>query len=97
VGRGGYASTDSILYELDEIPSVITQKLLDDIQMDILKVTVNLSSVHLDFRFDFMRRNRFWASAARYFFWRIVYVNQNQAETVDRLAQDYGKILGFEK
>jgi iron(III) transport system substrate-binding protein len=27
----------------------------------------------------------------------IVYMNQNQAETVDRLARDYGKILGFEK
>jgi hypothetical protein len=24
-------------------------------------------------------------------------MNQNQAEKVDRLARDYGKILGFEK
>lgn len=28
---------------------------------------------------------------------QIVYMNQTQAETVDRLARDYGKILGFEK
>lgn len=28
---------------------------------------------------------------------RLLYMNQNQAETVDRLARDYGKILGFEK
>lgn len=28
---------------------------------------------------------------------QMVYMHQNQAETVDRLARDYGKILGFEK
>jgi len=27
----------------------------------------------------------------------LLYMNQNQAETVDRIARDYGKILGFEK
>ncbi len=28
---------------------------------------------------------------------RVVYMTQNQAETVDQLAREYGKILGFEK
>ena len=28
---------------------------------------------------------------------QMIYMNQNQAEKVDRLARDYGKILGFEK
>lgn len=28
---------------------------------------------------------------------RMLYMNQNQAETVDRLARVYGKVLGFEK
>jgi hypothetical protein len=28
---------------------------------------------------------------------QMIYMNQNQAERVDRLAREYGKILGFEK